>query len=221
MNDMGGVWRTIGGRRIFIKDGQDLASAMIESGKFKSKKNEKLGAGAQSKNLVKPHKEMTIEGTVNSLDAETCIQLLKEYENKIVLDNEKENAIMILEDGTICHSYGVIDEVYPYDDLKKSIHKGKKIIYMTHNHPHTETNYSFDSTDRKLWNNNNDLLILRGIDKKYTYQFSRLNDIIDKEEPISIFEIKEEDAQHYYNIGFAKEFKYGYTRNKNNKLSSK
>ena len=38
-NDIGGVWRTIGGRRVFIKDGQDLASAMRESGKFKS--NEK------------------------------------------------------------------------------------------------------------------------------------------------------------------------------------
>lgn len=32
-----GVWRTIGGRRVFIKDGQDLASAMKESGKFKGK----------------------------------------------------------------------------------------------------------------------------------------------------------------------------------------
>ena len=30
-----GVWRTIGGRKVFIKNGQDLASAMIESGKFK------------------------------------------------------------------------------------------------------------------------------------------------------------------------------------------
>lgn len=35
-NDIGGVWRTIGGRKVFIKDGQDLASAMKESGKFKS-----------------------------------------------------------------------------------------------------------------------------------------------------------------------------------------
>lgn len=33
-----GVWRTIGGRRVFIKEGQDLASAMKESGKFKSAK---------------------------------------------------------------------------------------------------------------------------------------------------------------------------------------
>lgn len=34
-----GVWKTIGGRRVFIKEGQDLASAMKESGKFKKKKN--------------------------------------------------------------------------------------------------------------------------------------------------------------------------------------
>ena len=39
-DDIGGVWRTIGGRRVFIKDGQDLASAMKESGKFNSNKND-------------------------------------------------------------------------------------------------------------------------------------------------------------------------------------
>lgn len=40
-NETEGVWRTVGGRRIFIKGGQDLASAMKESGKFKlSKKKE-------------------------------------------------------------------------------------------------------------------------------------------------------------------------------------
>ncbi len=31
-----GVWRTVGGRRIFIKDGQELGDAMKESGKFKN-----------------------------------------------------------------------------------------------------------------------------------------------------------------------------------------
>lgn len=36
-NDIGpGVWRTVGGRRIFIKEGQDLETAMFESGKFNS-----------------------------------------------------------------------------------------------------------------------------------------------------------------------------------------
>ena len=29
-----GVWRTIGGRRVFIKEGQSLSDAMKESGKF-------------------------------------------------------------------------------------------------------------------------------------------------------------------------------------------
>lgn len=33
--DIGGVWRTVGGRRIFIKDGEDLETAMKKSGKFK------------------------------------------------------------------------------------------------------------------------------------------------------------------------------------------
>ena len=36
--DIGGVWRTVGGRRIFIKDGEDLATAMKNSGKFRNKK---------------------------------------------------------------------------------------------------------------------------------------------------------------------------------------
>ena len=37
-----GVWRTISGRRIFIKKGQSLTEAMRESGKFESKKEEKF-----------------------------------------------------------------------------------------------------------------------------------------------------------------------------------
>ena len=43
VDDVNGVWRTIGGRRVFIKDGQDLSSAMKESGKFsRVAKNQKL-----------------------------------------------------------------------------------------------------------------------------------------------------------------------------------
>ena len=39
-DDIGGVWRTIGGRRVFIKNGQSLSEAMIESGKFKNLREE-------------------------------------------------------------------------------------------------------------------------------------------------------------------------------------
>lgn len=38
----GGVWRTISGRRVFIKTGQSLTDAMKESGKFKLQKGTKL-----------------------------------------------------------------------------------------------------------------------------------------------------------------------------------
>lgn len=41
MSDLGGVWRTVGGRRIFIKDGEDLATAMKNSGKFRNKEEQK------------------------------------------------------------------------------------------------------------------------------------------------------------------------------------
>lgn len=37
---MDGVWRTVGGRRIFIKTGQTLTEAMRESGKFQKNKNQ-------------------------------------------------------------------------------------------------------------------------------------------------------------------------------------
>ena len=36
-NETDGVWRTVGGRRIFIKNGQPLEAAMKESGKFSNK----------------------------------------------------------------------------------------------------------------------------------------------------------------------------------------
>lgn len=39
-DDINGVWRTVGGRRIFIKNGEDLATAMKNSGKFKKKKED-------------------------------------------------------------------------------------------------------------------------------------------------------------------------------------
>lgn len=50
-DDIGGVWRTVGGRRIFIKDGQDLASAMKESGKFNTKTRIKDGINKTLKEM--------------------------------------------------------------------------------------------------------------------------------------------------------------------------
>ena len=42
-----GVWRTIRGRRVFIRDGEELGSAMARSGKFKNLKREDVVKGKQ------------------------------------------------------------------------------------------------------------------------------------------------------------------------------
>jgi len=48
----GGVWRTVSGRRIFIKDGQDLTSAMKESGKFRELSLPKTTSGKYTYEVV-------------------------------------------------------------------------------------------------------------------------------------------------------------------------
>lgn len=66
-DEIGGVWRTIGGRRVFIKDGQDLATAMKESGKFNSKsvkKNiDKIKISLEEKFVDSKGNETTFERT--------------------------------------------------------------------------------------------------------------------------------------------------------------
>lgn len=66
--DLGGVWRTVGGRRIFIKDGQDLYEAMNDSGKFTNLK--KTNSQRKTKfdaNLTNKIKTMTVVGADNKI----------------------------------------------------------------------------------------------------------------------------------------------------------
>ena len=78
MSDLGGVWRTVGGRRIFIKDGEDLATAMKNSGKFgkneiKNKKDDKKA----KKKLTDEEKEEEIK------------KLQEEFEKTSLFDQKK------------------------------------------------------------------------------------------------------------------------------------
>ena len=70
-SDEGGVWRTVGGRRIFIKDGEDLSTAMKNSGKFKSKKDDtsKKDEHEEEKHAEIPEKEIRKITTQKSLKA--------------------------------------------------------------------------------------------------------------------------------------------------------
>lgn len=58
MSDIGGIWRTVGGRRIFIKDGEDLAAAMKNSGKFGKRSKNNEPDESTKKQLIEEAKEL-------------------------------------------------------------------------------------------------------------------------------------------------------------------
>lgn len=105
-DDSDGVWRTIGGRRVFIRTGQSLASAMIESGKFKNlrsdyrkakeedeKKKEKLTDSDEDKEIRGRMEELQREidsGRNNKEKTERLKEELQQYKDKYEVDNEKE-----------------------------------------------------------------------------------------------------------------------------------
>ena len=79
-----GVWRTVGGRRIFIKDGEDLASAMKRSGKFNSTKGLTQEGKKKLKELEKDKKfneevskflEENLEKTSKIIDDESLSKM--------------------------------------------------------------------------------------------------------------------------------------------------
>lgn len=80
-----GVWRTIGGRRVFIKKGQDLASAMKESGKFGTKKenNEQF----EVSDLKRRAMETLPKSDIDSHDSDLYIK--KTPESTKLLNNMK------------------------------------------------------------------------------------------------------------------------------------
>lgn len=84
-NDIGGVWRTIGGRRIFIKEGQDLASAMKESGKFNSSSKSKAKKGDS---VLEEFKKS--DGNTKSFEQALNKISEMEYNNEINPDEYKE-----------------------------------------------------------------------------------------------------------------------------------
>lgn len=110
-DDNDGVWRTIGGRRVFIKKGQSMSDAMKESGKFKisNKKIEsKSNSSTDSKikqlyhdtwNAKKDYKELKdeLDKLKNSGDAtqedidRVKKEAQKEFNSSKKEENEKKN----------------------------------------------------------------------------------------------------------------------------------
>ena len=79
---------------------------------------------------------------------------------------------------------------------------------VTHNHPIDETTFTFSKDDLSVFIDN-DLDVLRGCDKKYTYEFTRNSSLID-DAPTDWMNF--ENFGHAEMIMLAKEYGIGYRR---------
>jgi len=118
-----------------------------------------------------------------------------------------EIACVITVDGEVYQCFGVEDRVFSDFDLKEKLYGAT----ISHNHPISETAYSFSELDLQLFMNYK-LVVLRGCDEKFTYEFTRDSKTIDEqmEEWFT-----EENFQHCRNIEQAMKYGIGYRRWKN------
>lgn len=89
-----GVWRTVGGRRIFIKEGEDLKSAMDRSGKFKGLTKEGMKVVAENGEEFRKAKKETdelIKQQEQKLKKQRLEKQLKDAENKWLEDYNNSN----------------------------------------------------------------------------------------------------------------------------------
>ena len=146
-----------------------------ESSERNMRKGKGLGAKIGGEGLVPLHDEPKLLEKINNVDSHSIRETLKTFEKSVIMDT-KENACVILSDGSVYKCSGVGNRVYPDYDFGKKL----KNASVTHNHPIDETLYSFSDDDLALFLDY-DLEVLRGCDEKYTYEFTRDAENIDNE----------------------------------------
>ena len=87
-----GVWRTIGGRRIFIKNGQDLSTAMKESGKFH--KNLWKPADKYTESERREFDKVLAEETSKKASEDQLKRMQTEYKDVADLRDEYEDKVL-------------------------------------------------------------------------------------------------------------------------------
>lgn len=136
-----GVWRTVGGRRIFIKEGQDLSSAMKESGKFKNK---------QIEDKKENNKKQIIDENTEKF-------------SKKIMNQNRESAIVFDDDGK--------ELIFKDGEQYKVEFRGKELeqlkgMNFTHNHPTTSDYDSMFSKQDLVFAYDNDLKSMITINQK-------------------------------------------------------
>ena len=125
------------------------------------------GLSSSNRNTFSNHPKPKLLEELSNVNEINANKVLKKYE-KIIKNDIIENAIVITKEGKVYQCFGNKTNVWPDVDL------GDEIIgsSITHNHPKTETNYSFSNADINLFEKYK-LSKLRGIDDKYIYELDR------------------------------------------------
>ncbi|MGN0633373.1 MAG: hypothetical protein ACI4JW_05845 [Oscillospiraceae bacterium] len=149
------------------ENGVDISG---ESGIIKS-----MGLGANNDGSLEKHDAPKLIKTIDPNDREAIRREFAEFE-KTVVNESIEHALVVTKDGEVFHCYGVKDRVFVDYDLGDKLNGAS----VSHNHPISETEFSFSNNDLYLFYNYK-LEELRGIDEKYEYRLSRTDLTIDPE----------------------------------------
>lgn len=152
---------------------------------------------------VPEHDEPLLLKTIDFTDKKAVVETLTEFEKNAIMD-DVETACVVTKSGKVYKCFGVKDRVFPDFDLKDELIGS----IVSHNHPITETDFSFSNDDFKMFQKYN-IELLRGCDEKYTYELTRNATFVDDlPEEWDIFE----NYQHARIILMAKENGFGYRR---------
>lgn len=183
-----------------------------------------LSAKVGGSDGIELHEEKKLLEVIDANDRGVVKSRIDEYTSKI-REEEIENAIVITKEGKVYQCFGTKDKVFPDYDL------GDKLIGtdVTHNHPQTETHYSFSSDDIGLFLNHK-LNTLTGTDYRYEYRVTRTAETIEDSMDVIYHKFKTDyrnqvwerawngeidpDLDTYHEIVklFAKDYKFNYER---------
>lgn len=189
---------------VLIDDEGTTQFAIVDDKDYDSFKKQYNGLAAKiSGDGIPEHEEPVLLKSIDYGNKESVKKELKNFEKSAITESV-ETACVITKDGEVYKCFGVEDRVFPDFDLKGKLSGAS----VSHNHPISETAYTFSQDDVSLFMTYN-LEVLRGCDEKYTYELTRNPAQIDTEPDDWM---NYENFEHSRIIGIAKELGIGYRR---------
>lgn len=140
----------------------------FEEWKKKYVKDKGLSAKVGGTDGVPEHEEKKLLEQIDFNDIRLVKSKIRDYTEQIAGDNTKENAVCITRKGEVYQCFGTINRVFPDYDLEDELAGA----YVTHNHPISETRFSFSDADILLFMGYK-LPELVGTDEQYIYRLRR------------------------------------------------